>query len=48
MLESVGTGVARVPFEASISDVMCEGRKWLSNGYIYREFGVDFGYKIPR
>ena len=37
-----------VPLEASILNIMCEGRKWLSNGYIYREFGVDFGYKIPR
>ena len=38
-----GTGVARVPLEGSILNIMCEGRKWLSNGYTYREFGVDFG-----
>jgi hypothetical protein len=40
--------VARVPLEASILNIMCEGRKWLSNGYIYREFGVDFGYNLQR
>ena len=47
-LESAGTGVAHIPLEASVLNIMCEGRKWLSNRYIYREFGVDFGYKIPR
>ena len=45
-LESAGTGVAHIPLEASVLNIMCEGRKWLSNRYIYREFGVDFGYKI--